>query len=138
VGDGELRKWVDDWSGRYPTSYDAQLDGLAGMDTFGPDDVARVYQWKYRGLWPGRKIEAMRAFSGGLIASLTHRAFSNADDLAALTILMLIPGAQAAGASAILMARDPLRFTVMDSRAIKSLIYLSRWSQKNRAHWRPL
>jgi len=41
---------------------------------------------------------------------------------------MLIPGAQAAGASAILMAHKPNQFTVMDVRAIQSLIWLQRWS----------
>jgi hypothetical protein len=44
-------------------------------------------------------------------------------------ILTLIPGSRAAGASALLTARDPSRYTVMDVRAIRSLAALKLWSE---------
>lgn len=59
---------------------------------------------------------------------LTRRAFACQDELGALRILTLIPSVGPAGASAILMAHDPNRFTVMDVRAIKSLHFLGRWN----------
>lgn len=121
-------RWIDKWSEKYPVSYDTGLKKLAGREAFTPDDLEMIYKWKYRGLWPKRKIESMRAFPAGQVESLSRRAFLCADDLGALRILMLIPGAQAAGASAILMAHNPDLFTVMDVRAIKSLIWLKRWS----------
>jgi len=93
---------------------------------FTHDDLAAVYKWKYRGLWPKGKIEIMRAFPEA--ESLSRRAFACPDELGALLILSLIPGARAAGASATLMAQKPDVFTVMDGRAINSLIWLQRWS----------
>ena len=59
---------------------------------------------------------------------MSRRAFACPDELGALLILSLIPGARAAGASATLMAQKPDVFTVMDGRAINSLIWLQRWS----------
>ena len=125
--DNELRQWVDSWSSEYPDEYDEQIEHLRGRDAFTYGELAEVYKWKYRGLWPQRKIDSMDAFPEA--EALTRRAFACPDELGALLILTLIPGASTAGASAILMAHNPGQFTVMDIRAIKSLIWpLERWS----------
>jgi hypothetical protein len=71
----------------------------------------------------------MRAFPEQQVVALSRRAFSCSDELGALVILTLIPGASAAGASAILTAHDPTRYTVMDVRALQSLITLDLWSE---------
>jgi hypothetical protein len=71
----------------------------------------------------------MRAFPEQQVASLSRQAFSCSDELGALVILTLIPGARAVGASAILTAQDPTCYTVMDGRALKSLIMLELWSE---------
>ena len=107
MDDGQLGRWIDKWSEKYPVGYDTDLKKLAARQALTPDDLETIYKWKYRGLWPKRKIEIMRAFPDGQVESLSRRAFSCPDDLGALRILMLIPGAQAAGASAILMAHNP-------------------------------
>ena len=71
----------------------------------------------------------MRAFPEEQISLLTRRAFVCADDLGALLILTLIPGVRAAGQSAILTARDSERYTVMDVRALRSLIMMGLWHE---------
>lgn len=71
----------------------------------------------------------MRAFPEEQISLLTRRAFVCADDLGALLILTLIPGVRAAAASAILTVRDSERYTVMDVRALRSLIMMGLWSE---------
>lgn len=56
-------EWVDRWAeADYQSSWDAVLDSLAGKPAFSADDLAGVCAWKYRGLWAGTKITAMRAF----------------------------------------------------------------------------
>jgi hypothetical protein len=69
----------------------------------------------------------MRAFPENQLRALTKRAFACDDELGALCILTLIPGLNAAGASAVLTAQNPERYTVMDVRALASLTALGRW-----------
>lgn len=128
VDDQELQEWIDRWSADYPAVWDAGLQPLADKQVFYHDDLESLYRWKFRGLWPQRKINLMRAFPEEQVASLSRRAFSCSDELGALLILTLIPGARTAGASAILTAHDPARYTVMDTRALQSLITLELWS----------
>jgi hypothetical protein len=125
----ELQSWIDRWSAEYPPAWDANVVRLAGRQAFYHKDLETVYEWKFRGLWPQRKIRLMLAFPEQQVASLSRRAFSCSDELGALMILTLIPGARAAGASAILTVYDPTRYTVMDVRALQSLITLERWSE---------
>lgn len=54
------REWVIRWAEEYQRGWDAVLDDLAGKPTFTADDLTGVYAWKYKGLWAGRKIKAMR------------------------------------------------------------------------------
>jgi hypothetical protein len=128
VDDQKLQEWIDRWSAEYPAGWDADIERLAGRQAFYHEDLETLYEWKFRGLWPQRKISLMRAFPEQQVASLSRRAFSCSDELGALMILTLIPGARAAGASAILTACAPTRYTVMDVRALQSLITLKRWS----------
>lgn len=125
----QLKEWTDRWSSEYPVRYDARLEQLAGKETFSSDDLELLYRWKFRGLWPQRKIDLMRAFPEEQISLLTRRAFLCTDDLGALLILTLIPGVRAATASAILTVRDSERYTVMDVRALQSLIMMNLWSE---------
>lgn len=129
MDDQELQEWIDRWSAEYPLAWDADVGELAGKQAFCHEDLVTLYKWKFRGLWPQRKINSMLAFPEEQVSSLSRRAFSCPDELGALVILTLIPGARAAGASTILTAHDPTRYTVMDGRAIKSLITLRLWSE---------
>jgi hypothetical protein len=137
----ELQLWIEAWSQRYPAEYDDVLVGLAGKESFGHDDAEKLYRWKFKGLWLQRKINLMRATPEDDIRSLTRRAFTCNDELGALLILTLVPGLGAAGASAVLTAHDPQRYTVMDVRAIASLAALKRWDLEEQGmeasalHW---
>jgi hypothetical protein len=71
----------------------------------------------------------MKAFPESQVLDLSRRAFLCADELGALMVLTLIPGAAGAGASALLTAHDPARYTVMDVRTIRSLTALKRWHE---------
>jgi hypothetical protein len=126
----DLQRWVDHWSSEYQPEWDFKIEGLAGKDAFSHLDVERVYEWKFRRMWPKRKIDRMKEFSEKRVLDLSRRAFLCADELGALMILTLVPGAAAAGASALLTAHDPARYTVMDGRAILSLTALKRWSEE--------
>jgi hypothetical protein len=127
VNDQELRQWIDHWSAKYPADYDAVLKPLTGKVGFTHDDLEVIYEWKFSGLWPKSKVRLMREFPEQHVIALSGRAFACSDELGALVILTLIPGSGAAGASAILTAHSPERYTVMDVRAIRSLAMLERW-----------
>ena len=126
MNDSELQAWIDLWRPEYSDD-DSKVAPLLGKPTLTASDLEPLFEWKYRRMWPKRKIQSMRAFPADQLADLTTRAFACQDELGALRILTLIPGVGPAGASAILTAHDPTRFTVMDVRAIKSLIFLGIW-----------
>ncbi|GAA4785564.1 hypothetical protein GCM10023200_19370 [Actinomycetospora chlora] len=130
MDDDELQRWIDEWSAQYPSAYDDSLAALEGIESLGHDDAEALYRWKFRGLWSKRKIKQMRAFPEPEIRELTRRAFLCEDELGALLILNLVPGLSAAGSSAVLAAQQPERYTVMDVRALASLIALDRWSRE--------
>lgn len=60
VDDDELQRWIDEWSAQYPSAYDDSLAALEGIESLGHDDAEALYRWKFRGLWPKRKIKQMR------------------------------------------------------------------------------
>ncbi|GAB3321438.1 hypothetical protein GCM10027511_31290 [Hymenobacter humi] len=126
----ELRRFIDRWSGEYPSTYDDPLVALEGLTSLGHDDAEALYRWKFRGLWPQRKINQLRAVPESDIRALTERAFRCEDELGALLILTLLPGLSSAGSSAVLAAQSPMRYTVMDVRAVASLIALGRWDEE--------
>jgi hypothetical protein len=128
VTTSRLTSWLDSWAAAYPVASDEVLAPLRARASFRRGDVEVVYAWKFRRLWAANKIEAMMRMDESSVIELTARAFTCADELGALLLISLIPGAGAAGASAVLMAHDPERFTVMDSRAVASLSYLGLWS----------
>jgi hypothetical protein len=120
--------WLDRWCALYAVASDAPLAPLAGRASFGHADLTVIYEWKFRRYYPGKKIKALTARSTDVQArDWTRRAISNTDDLAALRLAGLLPGCAPAGASAVLMVADPQRFTVMNKRAIKSLVYHELW-----------
>lgn len=66
------------------------------------------------------------------VRDLTRRAFACDDELGALLILNQVPGLSTAGSSAVLAAQNPTMYTVMDRRALASLVALGRWSTGRR------
>ena len=121
-------RWIAKWAGQYPIGSDVAVEHLAGRDAFGHKELAVIYNWKYRRLWPAKHVRNLTTGCTNAEAlDWTQRAFAS-EDLAALCVTSMLPGANAAGASAVLMASQPWRFTVMDPRAIASLTLLGRWS----------
>jgi hypothetical protein len=70
VDDQELKRWIDRWSAEYPAAWDADLEPLAGKHAFYHDDLEALYRWKFRSLWPQRKINLMQAFPEQQVAAL--------------------------------------------------------------------
>lgn len=126
----DFQDWIDHWEASYQLEWDSRIEELAGKDAFSCADVECIYAWKYRRMWAKGKIDRMKAFPESRLLNLSGRAFMCADELGALMILTLIPGAGPAGASALLAAHNPSRYTVMDVRAIRSLAALKLWSEQ--------
>lgn len=121
--------WLGKWNALYDTVYDNEVSKYRGRRSLGLDELEVIYGWKYRGLWPAKKVRALREHVTDRQArDWTRRALACPDDLGALCIAGLLAGAGPGGASAVLTAADPIRFTVMDTRAIKSLAFLGKWS----------
>src|SRR5579862_3474723 len=106
--------WLRKWNVLYDTSYDNEVSKYRGRKSLGLNELEVIYGWKYRGLWPAKEIRALRSHVADRQArDWTRRALACPDDLGALCIAGLLAGAGPGGASAVLMAADPIRFTVM-------------------------
>ncbi len=122
-----LSDWVLAWSGRYDRSYDAPIERLAGTSELGLEETKEVYRWKLRRLWPERASRLVESWVDEDVRRLTSRAAQCNDEMAACRLLQMLPGAGPAVASALLMAMNPRRYTVMDKRSLKSLHALGFW-----------
>jgi hypothetical protein len=132
-----LINWLDKWEPQYRVAKDAQISALSGLLEFGHAELKAVYLWKY-----GRTYTTQyRALTSGpkritdpAAKRLTRAAFEMTSELGALRAVAELPGASgAAGASAVLMAANPQRYTVVAWRALASLEYLGRWSRRAQA-----
>jgi hypothetical protein len=129
LSNDQLRSLLEPLLDQYDVEYDDQLEGLQGKLSFDRVDVERVIDWKF-GTWPARLQATMANIAKNSdrdFENLTSRAFRSDDDLAALLLVMELSGVGKALGSAILMARDPARYTVIDvnaAQAIQALGYL--------------
>lgn len=120
-----LSEWVVTWAAAYPVR-DAENEFLAGFvekDSFAVDDLERLVRWKFQSM-AHRRANALRGIFAEppeRLADLTRRAFLCNDDLGAMLIICQLGGVGPAMGSSLLMAQDPARYTVMDTRAISSL-----------------
>ena len=80
-----------------------------------------VIAWKLEPRWQPGTFRRLALESDEHIADLTRRAFACNDELGALLILCDLNGVGPPVASSILLAYDPIRYTVMDVNANKSL-----------------
>ena len=125
----QLRSLLEPYLDQYDVEYDDQLNGLEGKAFFDRVDVEQVASWKF-GTWPARLDVTMRNLgknSDRDFENLTSRAFRCHDDLAALLLVEQLSGVGKALGSAILMAYDASRYTVIDvnaARTIRALGYL--------------
>lgn len=120
-----LKRWVHAWSVTYNAAADSVLGQIAGTACIDLETLITISTWKLRRLWPAQAERRLRQNDEAVVKDLTRRAISNTDDAAALALLTMIHGLAPRTASAVLMAADPERFTVMDIRSWNSLKALS-------------
>jgi hypothetical protein len=118
----DLRAWVEAWSTLYPAHHDDVIGKFEGATSFDVDDLEEIVDWKF-GSMSHRRANAKRGLAreADRVAPYTRRALACNDDLGALLILCEFHAVGPAMASTILMFAKPQRYTVMDTRAIKSL-----------------
>src|SRR5271166_5245380 len=95
----ETSAWLRKWNAQYNASYDGSIARYRGRKALGLVELESIYRWKYRGLWPDRKIRSLRSGATDRQArDWTRRALACADDLGSLCIAGLLPGAGPGGA----------------------------------------
>jgi len=110
---------------------DERLAKFAGLDVLDRDQVIQLIGWKFQSM-AHRKALAMRGISPqrwagpGGAAELIRHALADDDDGNALATVCRIQRFGPAMSSVVLAACRPERFTVADSRALKTLRALGR------------
>jgi hypothetical protein len=129
LSDAELHALLDAYRAQYRVEYDEVLRQFEHKTCFDREDVDVVATWKF-GSWPQRLARTRNLLAKNSdrdIENLTARAFRCNDDLGALLLIELLVGVGKALGSAILMAHEPRRYTVIDvnaARAIHTIGYL--------------
>src|SRR5258708_40144883 len=119
----ELCALLTPYRNRYDDSYDEQLSDLQHKSCFYAEDVGRVADWKF-GLWPQRLQRTKNLLAQNSprdFESITSRAFRCNDDLGAMLLVRLLDGVGKALGSAILMACEPWRYSVIDVNAVRAI-----------------
>ena len=123
LSDDELRAFLEAYRTRYSVEYDEVLRQLEHKTRFNRDDVELVATWKF-GHWPQRLVRTRNLLAKNTdhdIANLSTRAFRCNDDLGALLLIELLTGVGKSLGSAILMAHEPSRYTVIDVNAVRAI-----------------
>ncbi len=123
LSNSELRALLDPYRAQYSVEYDEVLAGLERKCCFDRQDVDRVATWKF-GTWPQRLKRTRNLLAKNSdrdIENLSSRAFRCNDDLGALLLVELLDGVGKALGSAILMAHDPGRYSVIDVNAVRAI-----------------
>lgn len=119
----QLKSLLDPYRTQYDTAYDERLLRLGHKNYFSREDIDQVAEWKF-GSWAARLQRTRNLLADNSdrdIENLTSRAFACNDDLGALLLIRLLRGVGKALGSAILMAHDPARYTVIDVNAVRAL-----------------
>ena len=123
LSNDELRALLDPYRVKYSVEYDDVLEDLARKCCFDHKDVDQVATWKF-GNWPQRLQRTRNLLvrnSDHDFKNLSSRAFKCNDDLGALLLVKLLDGVGKAFGSAILMAHDPARYSVIDTNAVRAI-----------------
>jgi hypothetical protein len=120
-----LKEWVSRWATKYPNveEEDRRLQRYVGAPQLEPGALADLVDWKFQ-TWASRRSRThnLLAREDSLrVVELTRRAFACNDELGALLIVCQLSGVGPALGSALLMAHDPDRYTVIDVRALRSV-----------------
>ena len=119
----DLTNWVKRWAETYNHPHDEQLAPLWGKPELDAADRKVLARWKFQ-FYPSRLQRTLNLLADneqGWADDLSRRALACNDDLGAWLIAQRILGVGPALASAMLMAHDRERFTVIDGRAFKSI-----------------
>jgi hypothetical protein len=122
----DLTDWVTSWAATHNHSHDDQLRPLQGKPALDAADRQLLARWKFESNRARlrRTLNLLARNEQSLADELTWRALACNDDLGAWLIAQQILGFGPALASAMLMAHDRERFTVLDVRAFKSIVLL--------------
>jgi hypothetical protein len=123
LSNDDLRTLLTPYRDQYDVSYDHRLKDLPGMFWFDADDVDRVTYWKFSRM-PHRLQRTrnlLRQNSARDFENLTAKAFRCNDELGALRLVTLLAGVGKALGSAILMASEPARYSVIDVNAVRAI-----------------
>ncbi len=112
--------WIDAWSKKYEITYDSNLTDLGNRvrqrRRYDRDDLLAIGRWK-----AARATSRMSQNTDNEIHEITGLALSASEPLRH-RILTLLKGVGVPMASALLMAWDPQEYTVIDVRAVSSLV----------------
>jgi hypothetical protein len=120
--------WISRWAAAYHRPDDDPLAPLQGKAVLDASDRELLARWKFQS-FPSRLQRTLDLLAGNdprWADDLTRRAVACNDDLGAWLIAQHILGVGPALASAMLMAHDPERFTVIDARAYRSVVLLAQ------------
>jgi hypothetical protein len=140
---GDLKRWVSAWAYKYNTAHDELLAPIWGVSSLDRRAWVTLIDWKF--VRDRRRAHAAKAGidkeRDEALTAVTGSARSCTDDGAALRIVKVLSGVGNALGSSAPAVMDPVRFTVMDVRAVKSVHALGytdvpESSQSSRA-WRP-
>ncbi|MEU8392232.1 hypothetical protein [Micromonospora sp. NPDC048843] len=123
IDDSGLARWVQTWARRYPAEHDRVLAPLLGAKVLDRSAVLTVIGWKFNAM-AHRWANAGRGLAretDQTIRDVTAAARGCQDDGAAMRVIRVLQGVGPALGSALLMTMDPLRWTVLDERAVKSI-----------------
>ncbi|MHB8290276.1 MAG: hypothetical protein ACYDEY_13800 [Acidimicrobiales bacterium] len=130
----ELTEWVEAWNNKYDPRWDDQIAVLRDKSELRLCDLRALYDWKLRRLWPERAKRSLESWPEEDIQQLSRRAINCNDEMGAVRLFQMLPGSGPSVASAILAAIKPDDFTVMDVRALSSLITLGCWPEDHGDH----
>lgn len=135
-----LRAWSErypdplapaEWNAAVRAEEDERLGRFAGVDALDSNQVTELIGWKFQSM-PHRRALALRGICPARwdgpdgAAELIRKALAESDDDKALAAVCGIYRFGPAMSSVILAACRPSRFTVADSRALKSVRALGR------------
>lgn len=123
LSNDDLRTLLTPYRGQYNASYDDRLEDLRGKSCIDAKDLDQVADWKFSS-WPQRLQRTRNLLdqnSARDFENLTARAFRCNDELGALLLVQLLDGVGKALGSAILMANQPDRHSVIDVNAVRAI-----------------
>jgi hypothetical protein len=140
VNKTETISWMKKWNALYNAAYDNPIAPYRGRKYLDHKALADIYHWKFRGLWPAQKIRTLftpvqrtvKPGTGRGEGSHVQMTWAHCALRARSPVLVPVDRAR------FLMAADPVRFTVMDTRAIKSLTHLGLWNSATQGKDRSL